>query len=260
MDKNVVVIKKDEAVATIVMNRPEAMNALNLDMINDLVAALKKAEEDDSVRVIILTGEGKSFCSGGDLSIIKSFDGPVTGRELTLKAGSITSTIMKLKKPVVAMVNGTAAGAGFNIALACDIVFCSRSARMIQSFSGVGLISDCGGTYLLPRVVGLHKAKELMFTAETISAEQALSLNIANQVVDDAMLAEETYKYASKLAMYAPLSIAYMKGAVNGTDSRTLEEALELEANLQGICGQTEDCQEGISSFLEKRHPNFKGA
>lgn len=166
---------------------------------------------------------------------------------------------MRLSKPVIAMVNGVAAGAGFNLALACDIVYSAKSARFAQSFAKVGLVPDCAGMYLLPRVVGKHKAKELMFTADLIGAEEASRLGLVNALADDDKLLEETYAFAEKLKQSAPLALTLIKSTVNRADTLTLDSLLEQEAHMQTVCMQTADHKEGVAAFLEKRPPAFTG-
>jgi len=254
-----VLLEKKDNIATITMNRPQTLNSLQPVLIDELVNALTGVQKDDSVKVAVLTGAGRAFCAGGDLTHIETIDNPVLARDYIVKAAKIVSTIVNMEKPVIAMVNGVAAGAGFNIALACDIIFCAKSARFGQSFAKVGLIPDCGGTYFLPRVVGLHKAKELMFTGDLIDADTALKLGIVNQVIDDAELKETTYEFAEKLANGAPIALALIKKALNQSFNLNLEGALELEASLQCNCLQTQDNKEGIKAFKEKRPPVFKG-
>ncbi|MDP3387825.1 MAG: enoyl-CoA hydratase/isomerase family protein, partial [Eubacteriales bacterium] len=167
-----------DSIATITFNRPESLNSLHPLLVEQTVIALRQAEKDGGIRVIILTGTGKAFCSGGDIQYMDQLTNVMDKRSYIYSAGEVVHTIMNLTKPVIAMVNGVAAGAGFNIALACDIIFASEKAKFAQSFSKVGLVPDAGGTYNLPRIVGLHKAKELMFLADLISADEALALGI----------------------------------------------------------------------------------
>ncbi len=258
-NEELVLLERKNGIATVTMNRPKYYNALSPELIEALIKVLQECEKDPEIKVIVLTGAGKAFCAGGDLNHLESINNVVDGRNYIISAGSITSTIMNLAKPVIAMVNGVAAGAGFNLVLACDIVFCTASVKFVQSFAKIGLLPDCGGTYLLPRLVGLQKAKELMFSAEPIDAEMALQLGIVNRVVREEELQEITYQFAEKLSKAAPVATSLMKKLLNQSYNLTLENALELEADLQTICLQTEDNKEGIAAFKEKRNPVFRG-
>ncbi len=246
-------------IATITFNRPESLNSLHPLLIEQTVTALKQAENDNAIRVIVLTGEGKAFCSGGDIQYMDQLTSVMDKRSYIYSAGEVVDTIMNLKKPVIAMVNGVAAGAGFNIALACDIIFTSEKAKFAQSFSKVGLVPDAGGTYNLPRIVGLHKAKELMFLADLISADEALSLGIINYVVGHEELKDATYKFAERLSQSAPIAVSFIKSALNSSLESNLKTVLEKEVSNQTICLQTEDCKEGLNAFKEKRAPKFTG-
>ncbi len=259
MEEKTVLVEIQAGVATITMNRPSAMNSLNDALVKELTAALSQVQADADVRAVVLTGSGKAFCAGGDLFYLVGLKEPAAARGFIAAAGGITAAIMSMEKPVIAMVNGVAAGAGFNLVLACDIVFCAKSARFAQSFTKVGLVPDCGGMYLLPRVVGRHKAKELMFTADLIDADTALRLGVANQVVDDAGLKEAAYGFAARLAAGPPLALALTKRILNRSDNLDLDTTLEFEADLQALCMQTDDHQEGVAAFKEKRAPVFRG-
>jgi len=259
MDNNLVLLEKEKGIATITMNRPHAYNALSPELIDRIIEAFLECNSDPDVKVIIFTGAGKAFCAGGDLPYMESIDNALDGRKYIVKASEVTSTITKLDKPVVAMVNGIAAGAGFNLAIACDIVICVESATFVQSFARVGLIPDSGGTYLLPRLVGLQKSKELMFTAQPIGANEALSLGLVNKIVESDKLVETTYQYAEKLSAAAPIAVSFIKRILNQAIDLKLETVLELEANMQTVCLQTLDNKEGIKAFKEKRLPVFKG-
>ncbi len=259
MGEKTVLLEKNDAIATITLNRPKAMNSLNKELVDDLLEALEKAGNDEEVRVIVLTGSGKAFCAGGDLFYLVSIDNTVEARNFIAKAGKIVSLIMNIEKPFIAMVNGVAAGAGFNLALACDIVYCAKSARFAQSFAKVGLVPDAGGMYLLPKAVGTHKAKELMFTADLINSETALNLGVVNQVWAEEELKEETYKLAARLAKGAPVALGAMKRIINRSCELDLDSVCLLETDLQALCMQTEDHKEGVQAFQEKREPEFKG-
>lgn len=248
-----------EGIATITLNRPDVMNSFHQEMVDELIGVLEEIKRDSTVKTVVLTGSGKAFCAGGDLGYIRSIADPITARKFIASVGQIVTLIMTMEKPIIAMVNGVAAGAGFNIALACDIIFCGQSARFSQSFIKVGLIPDCGGLYLLPRIVGFHKAKELMFTADLIDSATALNLRIVKEVVGDAELKEVTYKFATRLAQSAPIALGLIKSMINRSDNLDLESTLASEANLQAICMQTEDHKEGVAAFKEKRTPFFTG-
>lgn len=245
-------------VATITMNRPASLNAMNDGLIDGLHAALDNVERDAEVRCAVLTGAGKAFCAGGDLPFLESIAGVGAKKAFIAKVGAVAKRITAIEKPVIAMVNGVAAGAGVNLMLACDLVYASSKARFAQSFAKVGLIPDCGGLYFLPKAVGVHKAKELMFTADLIDAAAAEKLGMLNHVCDDAELSGAVYAMAERLAASAPLSIGMIKKYLNNT-AMTLDEVLAAEETTQALLMGTEDCKEGIAAFKEKRSPKFSG-
>lgn len=245
-------------VATITMNRPASLNAMNDGLIDGLHAALDNVERDADVRCAVLTGAGKAFCAGGDLPFLESIEGVGAKKAFIAKVGAVAKRITAIEKPVIAMVNGVAAGAGVNLMLACDLVYASSKARFAQSFAKVGLIPDCGGLYFLPKAIGVHKAKELMFTADLIDAATAEKLGMLNHVCDDAELADAVYAMANRLAVSAPLSIGLIKKYLNNT-AMTLDEVLAAEETTQALLMGTEDCKEGIAAFKEKRSPVFTG-
>ncbi|MFY9174043.1 MAG: enoyl-CoA hydratase/isomerase family protein [Peptococcia bacterium] len=259
MSAECVLLEITDSIATITLNRPAAYNAITPELNSKLQEILIKAEAAPQVKVIVLTGAGKAFCAGGDLGSLAGLKDLKASRNFIAESGKTAALIYRSSKPVIAMVNGVAAGAGFNIALLSDIVICAESARFAQSFAKIGLIPDWGGHYLLPRAIGLHKAKELMFTAELIDAEHALRLGIVNKVVKDDQLRTVTYDYARKLANSASLALGIIKSIVNQSVTLTLENTLALETDAQTLCLQSQDCQEGIRAFREKRPANFKG-
>lgn len=245
--------------AVITLNREKSLNSLNGQLVDELHAALSKAGQDPAIKVIVITGQGRAFCAGGDLTYLKSLQDSADAHFFIEKVGALVTQIQNIPKPVIAMVNGAAAGAGFNLALACDIIFCSDKAKFAQSFAKVGLVPDCAGMYLLPRVVGVHKAKELMFTADIISAAEAQRLQIVNYVTTADELEKTVLAFAAKLQNSAPLALKLIKQTLNNSDSMTLPALLHAEAAMQTMCMQTADHQEGIQAFLEKRSPNFTG-
>ncbi|MDQ0205083.1 enoyl-CoA hydratase/isomerase family protein [Pectinatus haikarae] len=253
-----VILEIKENIAVIILNRPRVMNAFNDELVKMFYSILKKIANDSSIRAVVITGAGKAFSAGGDLNYLSSL-GPVEAREFIKSVGDIVRKIMTMEKPVVAMVNGVAAGAGFNLALACDIVFCADSARFGQSFAKVGLIPDCGGLYLLPRAVSIYKAKELMFTGKLIEAEEALHLGIVNQIIEKEKLQEFVCQFTRDLAEGSPLALSITKSMLNRSGEMTLDDVLENENAQQTVCMQTEDFREGTAAFREKRKPVFKG-
>lgn len=242
----------------ITLNRPKSLNALNDILTNELLLQLDNAAVDHS-RSVVLTGAGRAFCAGGDLDYLRSLNDIVAAKEFITKVGDLVKRIRSLPKPVIAMVNGVAAGAGFNLALACDIVYAAKSARFAQSFAKVGLIPDCAGMYLLPRLAGLHKAKELMFTGGLITAEEAKRCGLLNHICEDEMLQETVLQFANQLKTSAPLALAAMKRTLNAADTLSLDQLLAEESAMQALCMQTSDHKEGIAAFKEKRTPRFSG-
>lgn len=255
--ENVLVERKD-GLGIMTLNRPKCLNAMNGDLVEDFHAVLSELEKDENIRVVILTGAGRAFCAGGDLNYLEGLTDDLSRRNFIERVGQMTLRIRNCAKPVIAMVNGVTAGAGVNLMLACDIVCSSENAKFIQSFVNVGLVPDCGGMYLLKETVGLQKAKELMFTADVISAQEAEKLQMVMHVYTQEDLIIETEKLANKIAKGAPLAIAYMKKMLNKS-YHNLEEFLDEEALVQTFCLGTQDCQEGINAFKEKRLPEFIG-
>jgi 2-(1,2-epoxy-1,2-dihydrophenyl)acetyl-CoA isomerase len=252
-----------DGVATLTMNRPERLNALGDTLRDDLHHAIVRASDDPNIRVIVLTGAGRGFCSGGDVKVMNENKERGAGRPLIDKvAPSRDRTVLAMRdapKPLIAAVNGPAAGAGMNIALACDIRIASTTARFGETFAKRGLHVDWGGTYFLPRIVGMAKACELIFTGEIIDAEEALALGIVSKVVAPEALMPSVHELAQKIAAGPPIAIRLAKRALYRSQDCDLRSALEFETYAQNICSETEDAREGITAFVEKRPPRFRG-
>jgi 2-(1,2-epoxy-1,2-dihydrophenyl)acetyl-CoA isomerase len=250
------------AVVTLRLNRPEKLNALNVELGRALAQALVHAGDDKSVRAIVLTGAGRAFCAGGDLKLLRDVRKRQASHELEglLVAGKeICMAIATMPKPVIAAVNGPAAGGGMNLALAADVRIASDKAIFAESFANIGLYPDFGGTYFLPRIVGRALAAELFYSAETLTAEDALRLGIVNRMYPADQFEQETRKIAETLAAAPPLAIRDVKRTLLGDDRKALEAALDEEMRLQIHCFLSEDCLEGLNAFFEKRKPEFRG-
>lgn len=253
-----------ENVATITFNRPEALNALSLQLTKDLFSAVQKAIEDKA-RAVILTGEGRAFCSGGDLREMQMMwqkEGRIEAfMEEPLKAlHDVILLIRETPIPFLAAVQGVCAGAGTNFALACDLVFAADNATFNEAFVRIGLSPDCGGSFFLPRAVGEKLAAEIFMTGDTLSAERATQIGMINRVVPAENLAEESSKMARKLALAPTASIGRIKQMLNATFSNNLAQQLDLEHKLQIESGKANDFKEGVQAFFEKRPPNFTGS
>lgn len=254
-----IITEIQDKVGILRLNRPDAMNSISKQMAEEFAIALGRLENNDAINIIVLTGTGKAFCAGGDIKVMKDFTTAEEAMNYVQKAGSITNLVYHCRKPVIAMVNGAAAGAGFNIALACDLIIAAAGCKFIQSFVNVGLAPDCGGHYLLPRAVGAHLAKQFMFEATPITAEQGKALGFVNQIYPADTLEAETLQYAKMLSEKAPLALQVCKNILNNSDSMTLEDILETESKTQALLTMTADCKEGLTAFTEKRPPIFRG-
>lgn len=243
-------------VCVVTLNRPEVRNALGQEMREELRTFFTSVKNNDEVKVIVLTGEGKVFSAGGDLSTLKTVDS-VAGRKRLQDGHEMIHSILNLEKPVIAAVNGIAAGAGVSLALACDLIVATTSTTFIQSFIKVGLIPDYGSIYFLPRLIGRHRALELMLAGGKISAEQAEKMGIINRIVPDDLLLEEALSLAATLAEGPAIAMGLTKKLTNRSVLAEISETLELEGLAQGICFETEDFKEGVSAFFEKRKPQF---
>jgi len=251
----------EQGVATITLNRPDVLNSFNMPMATELQDALKAAADDDAIRAVLLTGAGRAFCAGQDLAEAAPSDGsPVPISEIVRKSYNPTvRAIRSLEKPVVCAVNGVAAGAGANLALACDVVIAADTASFVQAFSKIGLIPDTGGTFFLPRLVGLARATALAFFGDKLTAADAHAMGLIYRVVEAARLADEARTLARRLATQPTRGFGLTKRAFNQSLANDLDAQLEVEAELQAEAARTADFAEGVRAFLEKRQPSFAG-
>lgn len=247
------------SVLKITLNRPDKFNSFNREMSLQLQDALDKAAKDNPIRAVYLTGEGKAFCAGQDLTEATDANGPGIERIVREHYNPIIQNIRAIEKPVVCAVNGVAAGAGANIALACDIVIAATSVAFIQAFSKIGLIPDSGGTFFLPRLIGFGKASALMMLGDKVSATDAERMGMIYKVIDDTNLQAEAFAIAKTVADLPTKGIGYTKRLLNKSMVNSLEEQLDYEADMQVHATLTYDYTEGVNAFLEKRKAVFKG-
>lgn len=249
----------NKGVCRITLNRPSVFNSFNKTMAMQLQEVLDDCSVNPEIRAILITGEGKAFCAGQDLAEAIDPEGPELKSIVRDHYNPIIIKIRELEKPVIAAVNGVAAGAGANIALACDIVIAKKSASFIQAFSKIGLIPDSGGTYFLPRLIGMQKAISLMMTGEKVSADEAERMNMIYKVYEEEQFEEEAMKLAENLASMPTRGLGLTKKAVNLGLFNSLEDQLDLEEQLQTEAGETDDFTEGVNAFIQKRPAIFKG-
>lgn len=259
MELKNVIYEKSEGIAIITINRPDALNALNAETIDEILQCLEDIAKDDNVRAVILTGAGpKAFCAGADIKAMKGMTA-LDARKLSQMGYKLCKAIENLEKPVIAAINGYALGGGLEVAMACDLRIASEKARMGQTEINIGLIPGWGGTQRLPRLVGKTLAKEMVFTGKMIDAQTAYQRGLVNKVVPPEQLMDAAKEMAKELASKAPVALKLSKMLINYGLETDLDTALVLEREAFGVVASTEDLQEGVSAFLEKRKPVFKG-
>lgn len=256
-----VLVEERPGYRTLVLNRPDVLNSFNASMHAALREALEDIEGDRSCRALLITGAGRGFCAGQDLSErnFEPDDLPDLGETIEGLYNPLIRKLRALDLPIVCAVNGVAAGAGANIALACDIVLAARSAKFIQAFSRIGLIPDSGGTWFLPRLVGPARARALTMLAEPVTADQAEAWGMIWKAVDDAALLDEAHQLTARLAAAPTVSLGLIKRALDASETNTLDQQLDLERDRQREAGRTQDYVEGVQAFLAKRPPVFTG-
>lgn len=252
----------EQGVMTITLNRPERLNSFNDVMHQQLAECLKQAERDDTIRCLLITGAGRGFCAGQDLNdrnVDPNGPAPDLGMSVERFYNPLVRRLAKLPKPVMAAVNGVAAGAGATLALGCDMVIAARSANFVMAFSKLGLVPDCGGTWLLPRTAGRARAMGLALLGDKMSAQQAQQWGMIWQVVDDAELADTSLTLARHLATQPTYGLGLIKQALLASETHTLDQQLDMERDFQRMAGRSDDYREGVSAFLAKRPPQFSG-
>lgn len=254
-----ILLEIKDNIAFLTLNRPGKFNSFNHEMALELQQQLSEANADKSIKCVYITGAGKAFCAGQDLSEVVDPSGPGMEKILAEHFNPIIELIRSLEKPVVAAVNGVAAGAGANIALCCDVVIASESASFIQAFSKIGLIPDSSGTFFLPRLIGFQKASALMMLGDKVSATEAEKMGMIYKVFSDDTFMEESFRLASTLASMPTKGLWFTKQALNISLKNNLEQQLQTEDELQQKAAATYDFEEGVKAFLEKRQPIFKG-
>lgn len=252
-----IVLNKEGNVAVVSINRPKALNALNSSVLNELNQVIDIIEQDSEIYLLILTGEGKAFVAGADISEMSNMNAQ-QGKEFAKKGMNVFRRIEELTIPTIALVNGFALGGGCELAMACDIRIASEKAKFGQPEVGLGITPGFGGTQRLPRLVGLAKAKELIFTADMIDAQEALNIGLVNKVTPVEELMNEGMLMASKIASKGQIAVRYSKEAINSGMQTDIDTAMDIEANLFGLCFANDDQKEGMTAFMEKRKPEFK--
>lgn len=259
---NTIEFNIDAGVALLTLNRPDKFNSFNTEMHRELREALKEVRTNDDIRCLLITGNGRAFCAGqdlGDRAVASDVEAPDLGDSVEKNYNPLIRAITSLELPVICAVNGVAAGAGSSLALACDIVLAARSASFIQAFCKIGVIPDSGSTWILPRLVGMARAKGLALLGDKLPAEQAEQWGLIWQCIDDDKLREQSLALAKQVATQPTKGLSLIKRALKASTANSLDEQLELEKAFMRIAGRTEDYREGVAAFMEKRPANFKG-
>lgn len=262
MDYQTIIAEEKDAVGYLTFNRPKQLNSFNETMHQEVAQTLKAWSKDPAIRAVVISAAGRGFCAGQDLGdrvVDPNADAPDLGLSIEKYYNPLIKMITEMPKPVICAVNGVAAGAGANIALACDIVIAAKSASFIQAFCRLGLVPDSGGTWFLPRVVGRAQAMGLAMLGDKVTAEKAVQLGMIWQCVEDDMLQAEASKMAAHFATQPTYGLSLIKKAIHAAANNTLEQQLTLERDLQRLAGRSSDYKEGVQAFMQKRTPEFKG-
>lgn len=257
MELKYILLKKEQNIGILTISRPKALNALNSNLLDELDKAIDMVANDDEIHVLIITGEGKAFVAGADIAEMKDMD-VFEAREFAKKGLSVFRKIELMEKPVIAAVNGYALGGGCELSMCCDIRIASEKAKFGQPEVGLGITPGFAGTQRLPRIVGMAKAKELIFTGDTIDANEAFNIGLVNKVVSKESLMDEAISLAKKIASKGQIAVRYAKAAINRGFETDIETGQAIERDLFGLCFSTLDQKEGMEAFLEKRSPNYK--
>lgn len=262
MDYQTILVNEQNGVGYLRFNRPKQLNSFNVQMHQEVAEVLKRWHSQEDIRCVVITGEGRGFCAGQDLGdrvVDPNAEAPDLGQSIEKFYNPLVKTLVNMPKPVICAVNGVAAGAGANLALACDIVIAAQSASFIQAFCRLGLVPDSGGTWFLPRVVGHARAMGLVLLGDKVPAQQAKEYGMIWDVVADDELQQHVQNLAEKLATQPTFGLSLIKKAIHQSSTNTLEQQLLLERDLQRIAGRSDDYKEGVSAFMQKREPQFKG-
>ncbi len=257
-----IIYSQSDGIGKIVLNSPQNYNAIDAEIAGEILEALKKCEDSDEVKVVLISGAGKNFSVGGDIRMMvqsiqtKQLDALDEGIR---RAGLVSLAIKKMKKPVVALVHGAVVGAGFNIALACDFILAAEDSNFVQAFVNIGLVPDAGGVFLLTRAIGVNRTNDLIMTGRSVSATEGKEMGLVHMVVANENLEQQGAKFASKLARGPSIAFGIMKELIYVSEYQGFEAYIHLEDERQRFCGRTEDFKEGIQAFLEKRRPDFQG-